>query len=144
MAEPGDLEGDGDVDLDDYTLFADCMDGPDVAPRPSLATRAQCLAAFDFDADGDVDLADARSSRSALTIEELYSPGPRKPKETSSPRRYHSSAGSTPHWTTGDSMRREKQQRRTSHRDHRTDRRARADVLFVNADGERQDEHRRE
>ena len=58
---PGDADGDGDVDLDDFRVFADCLAGPGVAPNPSLpgVTEQDCLDAFDFDeADGDVDLQD--------------------------------------------------------------------------------------
>ena len=45
----GDLDDDGDVDLDDYILFAAAMNGPDVAPG---------LAAADLDGDSDCDMAD--------------------------------------------------------------------------------------
>lgn len=58
---PGDADHDGDVDLDDFRVFADCFAGPGVAPNPSLpgVTEQDCLDAFDFDeADGDVDLQD--------------------------------------------------------------------------------------
>jgi len=48
---PGDLDEDGDVDLDDFTIFVTCMNGPDV-PYP-----LGCEAA-DLDTDTDVDLAD--------------------------------------------------------------------------------------
>lgn len=55
----GDFDVDGDVDLDDYATFADCLAGPDESPSPSVAECADaCLAAFDGDDDGDVDLAD--------------------------------------------------------------------------------------
>ena len=45
----GDLDDDGDVDLDDYVLFEDALDGPGVAPSNPEA---------DLDGDGDCDLAD--------------------------------------------------------------------------------------
>lgn len=39
----------------------DCMFGPDVSPAPiAPITQAQCLTAYDFDIDGDVDLADSQ------------------------------------------------------------------------------------
>lgn len=55
----GDADHDGDVDIDDFTMFADCMAGPDTtsAPSPPL-TSPDCVDAFDSDEDGDVDLAD--------------------------------------------------------------------------------------
>ena len=55
----GDYDADGDVDLDDYAAFADCLAGPELVPgitQPQCA--AACKAAFDLDGDGDVDLAD--------------------------------------------------------------------------------------
>ena len=48
---PGDLDGDGDVDVDDYAVVFGCLTGPEVA------YGAGCDGA-DLDADGDVDLAD--------------------------------------------------------------------------------------
>jgi hypothetical protein len=58
----GDFDGDGDVDLDDYAGFADCLSGPDVTPSPTLpgVTVQGCLDAFDWEQDGDVDLANFR------------------------------------------------------------------------------------
>lgn len=47
----GDLDDDGDVDIDDFDLFAGCWSGP------GGAYPAGCAAA-DCDADGDVDLVD--------------------------------------------------------------------------------------
>ncbi|MCK4659437.1 MAG: hypothetical protein KAV82_07935 [Phycisphaerae bacterium] len=57
---PGDFDGDGDVDLDDYAVFVDCMPGPDTPPTPTIpeVTGQMCLDAFDFDKDEDVDLND--------------------------------------------------------------------------------------
>lgn len=46
-----DLDGDGDIDVDDLDAFGDCMTGPGVEPDPT------CNPA-DLDTDGDVDLAD--------------------------------------------------------------------------------------
>ncbi len=56
----GDVNDDGDVDLVDYGVFADCMAGPNSTPAPSLPgiTPTTCVHAFDFDIDDDVDLAD--------------------------------------------------------------------------------------
>ena len=56
---PGDFDGDGDVDLNDYAVFADCVAGPNSAPSPSApVTVEECLKVFDCDFDDDVDLAD--------------------------------------------------------------------------------------
>jgi agmatine/peptidylarginine deiminase len=57
---PGDADGDGDVDDADTARFTACMFGPDLAPAPEAPdTPESCLELFDFDADNDVDLADA-------------------------------------------------------------------------------------
>lgn len=48
---PGDTDGDGDVDLDDFTSFPSCMAGPEI----DVDTNCE---KFDFDADLDVDLTD--------------------------------------------------------------------------------------
>lgn len=54
---PGDIDGDRDIDENDYTLFPACFGGPD----PPVA--ASCRV-YDFDADRDVDLFDfARFTR---------------------------------------------------------------------------------
>ena len=48
---PADFNGDGTVKVDDYSLFSDCLNGPQVG------TVVPCIC-VDLDADGDVDLAD--------------------------------------------------------------------------------------
>ncbi len=56
LAHDGD--GDGDVDSDDQALFEDCASGPAGAPNPMMLDPADCIATFDADADGAIDLAD--------------------------------------------------------------------------------------
>jgi hypothetical protein len=55
----GDLDIDGDVDLDDYAVFTACLAGPEVSPNPSPpVSQSECQGVFDLDHDADVDLAD--------------------------------------------------------------------------------------
>ena len=54
---PGDLDGDGDADLDDYELFAGCMSGSNVTVPPPGCDPAEFEAA-DLNEDSDVDLQD--------------------------------------------------------------------------------------
>lgn len=64
---PGDADNDGDVDLDDYPIFADCLNGPESAIEPTPPMTAQrCLDVFDFGSDGDVDLADYAAFAASL------------------------------------------------------------------------------
>ncbi len=64
----GDADGDGDVDLADYSIFADCLFGPATAPAPAPPlTSQQCLSAFDLDSDLDVDLGDFALFANAFT-----------------------------------------------------------------------------
>ncbi|MCP4251746.1 MAG: hypothetical protein GY778_32340 [bacterium] len=69
MPLPGDVDNDGDVDLDDYTICADCLAGPGNPPSPSLpgVTAQDCLDAFDYEPDGDVDLANFAYLAAAFT-----------------------------------------------------------------------------
>jgi hypothetical protein len=53
----GDLDGDRDVDVDDFVLFAGCMDGPAAATPPPTCDPAVFIKA-DLEEDGDVDLQD--------------------------------------------------------------------------------------
>jgi hypothetical protein len=54
-----DYDADGSVYFDDFTAVTDCLAGPEATPAPSLpACVDACLAAFDSDADHDVDLRD--------------------------------------------------------------------------------------
>ena len=48
----GDRESDGDIDIDDFKAFANCVSGPGVVPPDA---HCEC---FDFDLDTDVDLVD--------------------------------------------------------------------------------------
>jgi hypothetical protein len=59
--ENGDFDGDGDVDLDDYLHWDDCMTGPDSPPY------GEGCAALDFDTDEDVDLTDFAAFQEAFT-----------------------------------------------------------------------------
>ena len=55
----GDFDGDGDVDLDDHDDLCACLAGAGTAPSPPPPTTIEeCLEAFDFDEDDDVDLSD--------------------------------------------------------------------------------------
>lgn len=56
---PGDIDGNGVVDLDDYARFPRCFDGPD-SPAVSICIRA------DADGDGDVDLADFAATQNVF------------------------------------------------------------------------------
>ncbi|MCK4342146.1 MAG: hypothetical protein KAY37_10545 [Phycisphaerae bacterium] len=57
---PGDLDGDNDIDLDDFDILAGCLTGPDVTIAPDCEPA-------DLDLDGDVDLADFGLFQTAFT-----------------------------------------------------------------------------
>jgi len=59
-----DLDGDGDMDVDDMDLFAGCMGGPDASSPPGC--EPAIFTAADLDADGDVDLGDYAAFQQAL------------------------------------------------------------------------------
>ncbi len=56
----GDFDQDGDVDGDDFAIFADCLAGPDVASEPGCAEA-------DPDGDGDADLVDFVTFQESFT-----------------------------------------------------------------------------
>jgi len=62
----GDADRDGDVDLDDYAEFHECISGPWQAPD-FVTPSQECLGAFDFNADTDVDLEDFAALADAFT-----------------------------------------------------------------------------
>jgi hypothetical protein len=64
----GDFDCNGVIDLDDLSVFVECMAGPDAAPNPEQISPAECLAVFDLDGDGDNDLLDFMVFSSDLTL----------------------------------------------------------------------------
>ncbi|MGB9625675.1 MAG: S8 family serine peptidase, partial [Phycisphaerae bacterium] len=64
-----DLDGDGDVDLNDFARFQACFNGPNRSPT------ALCAAPADFDNDADVDLSDFAVFQSCFN-------GPNQPPAT--------------------------------------------------------------
>ncbi|MFQ5414167.1 MAG: hypothetical protein ACE5E6_06880 [Phycisphaerae bacterium] len=61
VLEPGDFDGDGDVDLDDLAAFRACYTGPGGGPVGPECTPG------DFDGDGDIDLDDYLALREAFS-----------------------------------------------------------------------------
>jgi len=65
---PGDFDMDGDVDGADLLVFTDCLGGP-MTPPPAVGpppAATDCLAVFDFDDDGRVDLVDFAALQGAM------------------------------------------------------------------------------
>ncbi|MBU0717570.1 MAG: hypothetical protein KJ749_04915, partial [Planctomycetes bacterium] len=58
--DEGDLDGDSDVDMDDFSIFADCLNGPEIPCPPGCGNA-------DLVGDGDVDLADFAEFQQAMT-----------------------------------------------------------------------------
>ena len=56
----GDVDDDGDIDLDDFAILSDCMTGPDILP---LGSCNVC----DLDRDSDVDVCDFAVFQQAFT-----------------------------------------------------------------------------
>ncbi|MFQ5461500.1 MAG: hypothetical protein ACE5E5_02625 [Phycisphaerae bacterium] len=66
---PADCDGDGDLDLTEYARLQGCFTGA-VGPSemPAYPTNPElCCASFDYDDDGDVDVADASFYGSLMT-----------------------------------------------------------------------------
>ena len=57
LVRDGDLTNDGEVNLADYAVFAECANGPGGAAAPPFCDPCD-FANSDLDADGDVDLQD--------------------------------------------------------------------------------------
>ncbi len=63
---PGDFNSDGEVDLDDFRGFPQCLGGPWQMPYPPAPECVlPCVYGFDFDLDWDVDLSDVSAFWSA-------------------------------------------------------------------------------
>ena len=56
--DPGDFDENGQIDLDDYAIFQDCMNGPDNPTPPPPCTPVEMFDACDLNDDEDVDLDD--------------------------------------------------------------------------------------
>lgn len=56
---PGDFDASGTVDEEDFSFFPDCVGGADQTPAPVRSACVEnCLEAFDFSGDTDIDLVD--------------------------------------------------------------------------------------
>ncbi len=56
---PGDIDQNGVSDTADLVILLDCLNGPDNPPLAAVPySVSECLAAFDGDLDGDIDLSD--------------------------------------------------------------------------------------
>ncbi len=69
-APDGDVDRDGRVGQIDAAAFSECVSGPGALPSPAAPWRWQdCLYAFDFDTDSDVDLEDFRTFQTLFVSE---------------------------------------------------------------------------
>jgi len=66
---PGDLDVDGDVDLDDFSLLAPCLAGPNETTPPGGCGPQQFESA-DLDSDNDVDMDDFTQFQALFTSEQ--------------------------------------------------------------------------
>lgn len=65
-----DYDDDGNVDLDDFDVFLDCLAGPGAEPDPTVSTTPQsCLDHFDADHDQDIDAADFAYFQGVFTLQ---------------------------------------------------------------------------
>ena len=68
LIDGGDFDANGIIDLADYRVLAETMAGPTASPNvPSPECLSAYLAAFDMDADGDVDLEDFAAFERLIT-----------------------------------------------------------------------------
>lgn len=67
----GDADDDGDADLDDFAILADCLAGPGATPAPTTPgiMALNCLQVFDRNRDADVDLRDLSGVLTAFARE---------------------------------------------------------------------------
>lgn len=61
-----DIDHDGDVDMDDLTLCASCLAGPDISTPPPGGDPGDLFRA-DLNGDNDVDLGDSAQMQSVFT-----------------------------------------------------------------------------
>ena len=66
LVVPGDLDSDGDVDVDDFAVFLACLAGPEVSTPPSGCDPTD-FAQADLDGDLDVDLTDFAALQQVFT-----------------------------------------------------------------------------
>ena len=65
--EPGDVDGDGDVDLSDFQFMVFCFHGPGVSYTAQTGPRRPACSLADLDFDDDVDASDVVAFQSYFT-----------------------------------------------------------------------------